>query len=150
MAQRTPPADTGATQGWRRRQALTVLGALWLAPLRAEQARDYVVIVHPQATPPSRQTIAGIYLGGASVLQPLDLSLPAALRSELYQALTGYPIEHVQAQWARLVFTGRGQPPRMMKRPEDLRHAVAGNPRLIGYLPRQHLDDSVRVALALD
>jgi hypothetical protein len=31
-----------------------------------------------------------------------------------------------------------------------MRRAVAADPRRIGYLPRQAVDDSVRVVLALD
>lgn len=133
-----------------RRRLLLGCMCAWLRPAHGGLAQRYVVVVHPTVALPSPQLIANLYLGGSAGWTPLDLALPPDERREVYLALTGYGMEHVQTQWARLVFTGRGQPPRMMKRPEDLRLAVAQNPRLLGYLPRSDVDGSVKIALQLE
>jgi hypothetical protein len=55
----------------------------------------------------------------------------------------------LRAWWSKMVFTGRGQPPRELPDSVAVRHMVAGDPSLIGYIDRAALDPSVRAVLVV-
>jgi hypothetical protein len=55
----------------------------------------------------------------------------------------------LKAHWSKMVFTGRGQPPREASDSAAVRRRVAGNPELIGYIERGALDGSVRPVLVV-
>ncbi len=47
--------------------------------------------------------------------------------------------------WDRLVFSGTGQAPNVVQDPSNMLREVASNAGAIGFLPREMLDDTVRV-----
>jgi hypothetical protein len=53
----------------------------------------------------------------------------------------------VKAYWTKMIFTGRGQPPREMSTSMAIRKMVADNPNLIGYIDKSALDASVKTVL---
>jgi hypothetical protein len=55
----------------------------------------------------------------------------------------------LKAYWSKMVFTGRGQPPRDAPDSTAVRTAVAENTSMIGYIDRDALDASVRPVLVL-
>ena len=61
--------------------------------------------------------------------------------------MTGKTPALLKAHWSKLVFTGRGQPPRELQDSAAVRRAVADDPGLIGYIDREALDPSVRQVL---
>jgi hypothetical protein len=50
----------------------------------------------------------------------------------------------MKAYWTKMVFTGRGQPPRELATSVAVRRMVAENPAMIGYIDRSALDASVK------
>jgi len=58
------------------------------------------------------------------------------------QVLQVFPYQLQQA-WDRLVFSGTGQAPIVVKSPTDMRRRVAQTPGGIGYVPNEYVDDSV-------
>ncbi|WP_085315495.1 type 2 periplasmic-binding domain-containing protein [Derxia lacustris] len=114
------------------------------------RAGEIAVIVNPAAPEFTREQIADIYLGRDRGQQPLDQPEPAALRTEFYQRLAGRDLAQMKALWSRIVFTGRGQPPREQADSAAVKRAVAANPRAIGYIEKSAVDPSVKVALILN
>ncbi|WEF35088.1 hypothetical protein [Pseudoduganella chitinolytica] len=55
----------------------------------------------------------------------------------------------MKAYWTKMIFTGRGQPPREAPNSAAVRRLVADNPGMIGYIERAALDPSVRPVLVL-
>jgi ABC-type phosphate transport system substrate-binding protein len=53
----------------------------------------------------------------------------------------------MKAYWSRIIFTGRGQPPRAVASSSEIKKAVVANPNAIGYLERKLVDDSLRVVI---
>jgi hypothetical protein len=51
----------------------------------------------------------------------------------------------VKAHWSKIIFTGRGQPPRQASTGLEARRMVAENPNAIGYIDPALVDNSVRV-----
>lgn len=97
--------------------------------------------------------VADIFLGKARTypngddVVPLDLPEGAPPRQEFYAKVTRKSPALLKAHWSKLLFTGRGQPPRELTNGHFLKKAVAENPAFIGYLDKSEMDDSVRIVL---
>lgn len=135
---------------------LLAAAALTLAA-SANASAELVVIVSarnplPALTP---DQVAAIFLGqagrfpdGAEVVA-LDQRLGSNERKLFYAQVTGKTPALLKAHWSKMVFTGRGQPPREAIDSTSVRRMVADNPSMIGYIDRSALDDSVRPVLVL-
>jgi hypothetical protein len=128
------------------------LSALLLAffaagPLRAE---EIVVIVNPAAAPIGRSQIADLYLGRSSGWIPLDQAVDSPISLEFYKKATGRDLMQIKAIWSRVLFTGRGLPPKQLANSAAVKKAVAADPRAVGYIEKSAVDPSVKVAFALN
>jgi ABC-type phosphate transport system substrate-binding protein len=131
---------------------LPALIALTFAVLAAPiiRAEDIVVIVNPAAKPISKEQIADLYLGRSGGLTPVDQPVGSAIYAEFYKKATGRDIAQVKAIWSRILFTGRGLPPKQLPDSAAVKQAVAANPNAVGYIEKSAVDASVKVALPLD
>jgi ABC-type phosphate transport system substrate-binding protein len=120
-------------------------------------AADLVVVVSARnpATALRADQVAAIFLGqagrfpdGAEAVA-IDQALGSPLRDEFYQRVAGKSPALLKAWWSKMVFTGRGQPPREAPDSAAVRRMVAENPSLIGYIDRTALDPSVRPVLVV-
>ena len=120
-------------------------------------ATDMVVIVSAKS-PVSVlrvEQVAAIFLGqtarfpDGSEAIPLDQRVGSPLRDTFYSRVTGKTPALLKAYWSKMVFTGRGQPPGEAIDDVAVRHQVAENPELIGYINRSALNDSVRSVLVM-
>ena len=121
----------------------------FLNPVLAE----LVVIVHPDNPVSSltRNQLVDIYMGrdmnfpnGRQTL-PIDLDPDSPYRAVFYQALVGKTVNQVNAYWARLLFTGRATPPRVLSGAENVLKVVSENKDAIAYIDTEHLNDEVKV-----
>ncbi len=102
----------------------------------------------------SRNQIANLFLGNTSMLVqgeaviPIDLAVGTPLRDEFYTSYAGKSPAQIRAHWSKLIFTGRGQPPKEAASSRDLKKLIADNPRAIGYLESSLIDASVRALLS--
>jgi ABC-type phosphate transport system substrate-binding protein len=128
-----------------------VLTAMTFAAASAAQA-EVVVIVNPKhaAASMTPAQVADLYLGKDGSLTPLDVKEPAALRNEFYQKVAGKDSAQVKAIWARLVFTGKQQPPKEMDNAAQVVKQVAGSEKAIGYVDKSAVDGSVKAVLTLN
>jgi ABC-type phosphate transport system substrate-binding protein len=124
-----------------------IFAVLAAANIRAE---DIVVIVNPAAKPISKQQIADLYLGRSAGLTPVDQPVGSAIYVEFYKKATGRDIAQVKTLWSRILFTGRGLPPKQLPDSAAVKLAVAANPNAVGYIEKSAVDASVKVALPLD
>jgi hypothetical protein len=131
-----------------------ILGTLLLgcSLLIASLARagDLVVIMAPGAPPLSKDQVANVYLGRRNDLKPLDLPASAAERDVFYKKATARDAAQIKAVWARLMFTGRGQPPKELPDEAAIKKAVAGDPKAVGYIDKANVDSTVKVVLELN
>jgi ABC-type phosphate transport system substrate-binding protein len=97
--------------------------------------------------------VAAIFLGQAprfpngAVATALDQPIGSFERDQFYLRVTGKTPALLKAYWSKMVFTGRGQPPRELAGSAAVRKAVADDPGLVGYIEREALDPSVRQVL---
>jgi hypothetical protein len=128
------------------------LGALILAVLAATniRAEEIIVIVNPAAKSVSKAQIADLYLGRGGGLTPIDQSAGSSIYAEFYKKATGRDPAQVKAIWSRILFTGRGQPPKQLADSAAVKKTVAANPTAVGYIEKSAVDASVKVAFPLD
>jgi len=123
------------------------------APLAT--AGELVVIVSARS-PVSvlrQDQVADIFLGqianfpGGLEAVALDQRIGSPERDEFYAKVTAKSPPLVKAYWSKMIFTGRGQPPREVAGSAAIRKLVAENPSLIGYIDKSALDPSVKAVL---
>lgn len=115
---------------------------------------ELVVIVHPSNNNQlDEATISKIYLGreksfadGQSVV-PLALADTAPASTAFNDAVLKKSSSQLKAYWSKLVFTGKGTPPKEIGSDEEMLKLVATNPSVIGYVDASKVDASVKVAL---
>jgi ABC-type phosphate transport system substrate-binding protein len=99
----------------------------------------------------SKSQVADLFLGkstrfpGGTQAVPIDQSEGTRARDEFYATFAGKSAAQVKAYWAKIIFTGRGEPPRTASNDAEVRKLLAVNPQAIAYLERSAVDGSVRV-----
>jgi ABC-type phosphate transport system substrate-binding protein len=138
----------------RRLLALSLLPLL-LSAAGAARPAELVVIVsarNPLSVLRPEQVVdiflaqTGRFPGGDEAVA-LDLPLGSPLRDEFYSRVAARSPALMKAYWTKMVFTGRGQPPRELATSAAVRKMVADNPSMIGYIDRSALDASVKAVL---
>jgi hypothetical protein len=76
---------------------------------------------------------------------PLDQIEGSAVRDEFYTNIIGKTAAQMKAHWSKIIFTGRGLPPKMLSNSGEIKHLLARDPRAIGYIERSAVDSSVKV-----
>lgn len=136
--------------------AARLLGAAALVlTCSAALAGDLVVIVSARSSVEALRSdqVAAIFLGQSArfpdgaVATALDQPIGSNERDQFYLRVTGKTPALLKAHWSKLVFTGRGQPPRELADSAAVRRAVAEDTGLVGYIDREALDPSVRQVL---
>jgi ABC-type phosphate transport system substrate-binding protein len=131
-------------------------GALLLATALPAAAEDVVAVVSAKSsiTGLSSNQVADIFLGKASRFPdgspavPIDLGEESPVRDRFYAQYTGKSPAQVKAHWSKIIFTGRGQPPRQAASSNEAKKLVADNPNAIGYIDPSQVDGTVRVLAA--
>ena len=109
-----------------------------------------VVSANSALTELSKNQIANLFLGNTSMqvdggpVVPIDMTVGTSLRDEFYTSYAGKSPAQIRSHWSKLIFTGRGQPPKEAASSRDLKKLIADNPRAIGYLDPGMIDTSVR------
>ena len=118
---------------------------------------DVVVVVptkSPVTTTLSKNQVADIFLGKASRFPdgsqavPIDQAEGSAARDEFYLKFAGKSAAQLKMHWSKIIFTGRGQPPREVSNSMEVKKLIVENPDAIGYIEPGMVDGSVKVPLA--
>jgi ABC-type phosphate transport system substrate-binding protein len=136
-----------------KRLLLAFMAVAWLAASGAAGAEEVVPVVSAKSaiTSLNAAQVADIFLGKTSRFPdgsqavPIDLVEDAPERERFYSQFTGKSPAQIKAHWSKIIFTGRGQPPRQVASGREMRRAVAENPNAIGYIEPSLVDSSVRV-----
>jgi ABC-type phosphate transport system substrate-binding protein len=140
-----------------RSSLLLSLSAALLALCLSQSASagELVVIVSSKSPVTSlrQEQVADIFLGqiasfpGGADVVALDQTIGSPERDEFYSKVTAKTRPLVKAYWTKMIFTGRGQPPKEAGSNAAIRKMVADNPSLIGYIDKSALDASVKTVL---
>jgi ABC-type phosphate transport system substrate-binding protein len=99
----------------------------------------------------SKTQLTDIFLGKVSRFPdgspaiPIDQEDGSSVREEFYLTYAGRSSAQVKSYWAKIIFTGRGQPPKAVSNSVDVRRLLAANPQAISYVERSAVDASVKI-----
>jgi ABC-type phosphate transport system substrate-binding protein len=111
---------------------------------------DVVAVVSSTSaiTSLSNAQVTDIFLGkvnrfpNGTLAVPIDQIEGSLARDEFYATFAGKSPAQVKSLWAKIIFTGRGQPPKAVSSSGEVRKLLAANPQAIGYLERSAIDSS--------
>ncbi len=113
---------------------------------------EVVVVVGKESpvTSLSESQLRQLYLEGAgriagNSLKALDLPEESRVRTEFYEEAVGKSPAQMKSYWARMIFTGRGAPPRMVSGVRAMQVMLENNPELVGYLPADQVSSGLKV-----
>lgn len=113
---------------------------------------DVAVIVNPNnGDTLDKDTISRLFLNKAKAFPngtksvPYSLSEGNAIADEFNGKVLNKTAAQLTAFWSKLVFTGKGQPPKALSNDAEVIAAVAGDAEAIGYVDASSVNDSVRV-----
>ena len=135
-----------------------VLAGLVVSLAAATASAQVAIVVNPKSPTASMTAdqVAGIFLGKSNTLPSgaaaaaVDQAESAAVRDAFYTKVTGKQSAQVKAAWSRLVFSGKGTPPKELASSAEVKKFVAANPDAIGYIEKSAVDGSVKVVLTVD
>ena len=133
-----------------------LLTVAWLATAWSSQAAaaDDVVAVVSAKSPVAglnASQVADIFLGktnrfpDGTLAVPVDLPEESPAREKFYAEYAGKSPAQVKAHWSKIIFTGRGQPPKQLGSGAEAKKFVAENPNAIAYIDSKLVDNSLRV-----
>ena len=133
----------------------TLIGiAMLTACFVVTNVHSEVVVVVAAETPISKLSksqVAKIFLGksrrfpdGSRAL-PINQNEGNADRDNFYRRVSGKSPSQVKAHWSKLIFTGRGQPPKEAADSDAVKYQLIHNGVNIGYIDRAAVDDSVKI-----
>ena len=131
---------------------LTQIAVISLALASVNAFAEVSVIVHKSnAASVSVDEIKRIFLGkskkfsdGASAV-PINLSSSVAVRSDFDDAALGKSTNQTKAYWSKLVFSGKGNPPKEVSSTAEMLDLISKNPSLIGYVDSASVTGDVKV-----
>ena len=113
---------------------------------------NVAVIVNPaNAAAIDEGDISRIFLGKMKTFSTGDkitivnLKYNQTTRKEFEEKVLKKSASQVKAYWSKLMFSGKGKPPKELAGDKDILAFVAANPGAIGYVTEDVVDDSVKV-----
>src|SRR5512140_1123353 len=144
-ASSAPSRTSCSEEGAMKTFVIAVVAVLWMAVAwtsRAAAADDVVAVVSAKSPITSLNTsqVADIFLGKTSRFPdgtpavPIDLPEESPVRERFYAEYTGKSPAQVKAHWSKIIFTGRGQPPKQAATGTEAKKLLAENPNAIAYI----------------
>lgn len=92
----------------------------------------------------------GIRLNSGAFIQPIDFDEENPIRDDFYKRLLSRNRAQMKSYWARIIFTGKGSPPPVIKNAKEAREQLKANasPTIV-YLKESDLDSHDKVLLRL-
>lgn len=133
------------------------LASMLIGLVSVSASAEVVVIVSKENTLATltRTQLVNIFLGRSSTFPggeratPVDQLEASALRKRFYEENLNWSQVELKAHWSRIIFTGRGQPPKQMANDEDVKKFIFSNPRGIGYIHQDNVTTDVKVVTIL-
>jgi ABC-type phosphate transport system substrate-binding protein len=101
----------------------------------------------------SKDQVTEIFLGkithfpDGTQAMPIDQQEGSPSRDEFYATFAGRSPAEIKSHWTKIIFTGRGKPPRTVADSVEARKLTAANTHAISYMERSDVDSTVRVIL---
>ena len=109
------------------------------------------IIVHPSnANELDKSTITRIYTGKAKSFPNGDQAVPitqgdGGTPDAFNKSVLNKSTSQLRAYWSKLIFTGKGAPPKVVESEAEILQLVSTNPNIIGDVDEGSVNDSVKV-----
>ncbi|MFZ4623760.1 MAG: hypothetical protein ACOYNF_05935 [Rhodoferax sp.] len=130
---------------------------LFLVLAQTSQAQVALVAgAKSAATPVTPEQAASVFLGksdqlpGIGTVLLIDLPENSTTRDYFYSKAAGKSPSQVRATWSRLVFSGKGVPPKEIASSAEVKKLASANPNVIGYIEKSAVDANVKVLLMVE
>ena len=130
-----------------RRRAYCWL-ALLLIVARAQADIAVVAGARSNAGELSKEQVTDIFLGKSTTFTAIDQADGGAIQEEFHSRIVGRTSAQIKAYWTKLVFTGKGVPPKKLNSSAEIKKAVEADPNAIGYIDKAAVDSTVKVLLS--
>jgi ABC-type phosphate transport system substrate-binding protein len=70
-------------------------------------------------------------------------------QSEFYKLVCNKDEKQLKKYWAKMIFTGRGQPPKKIKSLKKLIEFVQNNKNAISYIPSKYMNDNLKIIMEI-
>ena len=133
---------------------LAVLLATQALPV---MAAEWVLVANNKSgiTRLTQDEVTHIYLGryrrldSGMTADPIDQPDDSPLKAHFYRRLVDKSLPEINAYWARLVFSGKTQPPRTARTSEEALQWVIRQPGALAYVERTKVDGRVMVVFEM-
>ncbi len=109
-----------------------------------------VVSKHSAINKLEDKQVANIFLTRVNYFPNGKRAMPVELnnkhyRKYFYEGISGKTATELMAYWTRLIFLGKGHPPKAYGNMQSLIHYLESNPRSISYMPLAQLTNDLKV-----
>lgn len=135
------------------RQLIAAASGLLLYLMMNTAGAEVVVVISAENTinELTSKELEDIFLGRRNSFPngepavPIDQKVGLPARREFYANYLGRTTTQVRKYWAKLIFTGRGRPPRSVSTGAAAAAYVSENPHAITYIDSSLVDDRLKV-----
>ncbi len=112
---------------------------------------EIAVIVHPSnANALDKTAITRIYTGKAKSFPNGEQAVPVnqadgPTTDAFNKSVLNKSTNQLRAYWSKLIFTGKGAPPKVVNSEAEVMELVSSNPNIIGYVDAASVNGSVKV-----
>ncbi|MBV1907201.1 MAG: hypothetical protein KUG75_14085 [Pseudomonadales bacterium] len=133
---------------------LALLSIIMAITICTPSNAETVLVVHPDNAGVSGvdiDAIRKIFLGKSSKLPngksvvPVNQKPGSGPRAEFESKVLNKSASQLKAYWAKLVFTGKGKPPKVVDGDAAVMALISTDPAVIAYIDRASVDASVKV-----
>jgi len=102
----------------------------------------------------SKNTVTAIFLGKTSTFPdgnqavPIEQNEDQEAHKEFQRLVTEKSDAQLNAYWAKMVFSGKGNPPREVANNTEVLKIIAANPNMIGYLDKSAVNRTVNIVFS--
>lgn len=132
-----------------KKQLVSSIGALLFSGL---VSAEIAVVVHPSnAASLDKDSITRIFLGKSRAFPGGGEAIPVAFKEstkesdEFAQSVLNKTPKQLKAYWAKMIFTGKGTPPKQLDSSAQIIDLVSKNPNFIGFVPSGSESGAVKV-----
>ena len=136
----------------RKRIGSALIGVALSLPASVVAAREVVVVsANNPLTALSKNEVVDIFLGRMTHFpdgrraMPIDQAEGSPARDAFYLSFANKSPAQIKAYWSKIIFTGRGQPPRSVSNDAEVKKLIRAEQDDIGYIDESMVDSSVKV-----
>ena len=142
----------GKSDEWEKFMKVLTFLVLTILFVSNSVCAEVVVIVHPSnSSSLDSSTISRIFTGkaksfpGGNKAIPINQDESSSVTGEFNNKALNKSSSQLKAYWSKLVFTGKGTPPKSVGNDAEVLQLVSNNPNIIGYVSASAVNDSVKV-----